>query len=96
MAKAKKNKYNVYDNGKLILQNVTSGEIEKVLGCKTICISNYAEREMKYKDRYTFEVTGTEDKAENDFITEWNRTVRLFRNVVWVKNGGRKLCVAKH
>lgn len=91
MAKARVNKYNVYDNGELILENATNGEILKYLGCTTINIPTYADKKVKYKKRYTFDVAGSEEKEESAFEREWNKTVRLFRNVVWVKEGGRRL-----
>jgi hypothetical protein len=95
LAKAKINRYNVYDNGKLIMENATRKEIVDALGCTTINIIAYADKKLKYQKRYTFEVAGSEEKEESDFEREWNKTVRLFKNVIWVKDGGRKLCVAK-
>lgn len=91
MAKAKINKYNVYDNGELFMKDATNGEIVKALGCTTINIPTYADKKMKYQKRYTFEVAGSEEIAESNFEREWNKTVRLFRNVIWVKEGGRRL-----
>lgn len=90
------NKYNVYDNAQLILENATSGEIKKVLGCTTICINNYAEEKMKYKGRYTFEITESEGvEVDGKFVKEWREVVNLFKNVIWVESGGRKLCIGK-
>ena len=90
------NRYNVYDNGHLIIENATSGEITKALDCKTICINTYAEEKMRYKERYTFVIVGTEQQvSDNDFVKEWEKMVSLFKNVVWVKSGGRKLCIGK-
>lgn len=91
MAKSKINKYNVYDNGELILENATRKEIVETLGCTTINIPTYADKNVKFQKRYTFEVAGSEEKEESDFEREWNKTIRLFKNVVWVKEGGRKL-----
>lgn len=91
------NKYNVYDNGNLVLENVTSRVIINTLGC-TISLPRYAEEKTKWKGRYTFESCGVEEKVaavDPIFENEWNAAVALFKNVIWVKAGGRKLCVNK-
>lgn len=94
----KVNKYNVYDNGKLVLEEVTHRTVVNTLGCTTINIGLYAERKTKWKDRYTFELCEVEEKSaavDPKFESEWNAAVGLFKNVVWVKQGGRRLCVSK-
>ena len=91
MSKSKVNTYNVYDNDELIMKDVTRKQIVEALGCTTINIPTYAEEKVKYKKRYTFEVAGSDEKEESAFEREWNKTVRLFRNVIWVKEGGRRL-----
>lgn len=52
----KANKYNVYDNGKMIMENVTFRDIAKKIGCSTINIPTYIEEGHKYAGRYTFEL----------------------------------------
>ena len=90
------NRYNVYDNDRLIIENATNAEIMKALDCNTICINTYAEEKMRYKGRYTFVLTAKEEIVPyDDFIKEWERMVKLFKNVIWVKSGGRKLCIGK-
>lgn len=94
----KVNKYNVYDNGKLVLEEVTHRVVVNALGCPTINIALYASQGTKYQHRYSFELCGTEEtKAAVDpkFESEWNAAVALFKNVIWVKTGGRRLCVSK-
>ena len=93
----KVNKYNVYDNGKLIIENATHREIAKEIDCSTICISNYVDNGNKFAGRYTFEFSGVAepDNAETTFVREWNAAVAPFKNVIWVKSGGRRLCVGK-
>ena len=93
----KVNKYNVYDNGNLILENVTQRMIVNTLGCTTISIPKYAEERMKWQKRYSFERCGVEtpETIETAFAREWNAVVALFKNVIWVKKGGRKLCISK-
>lgn len=93
----KMNKYNVYDNGNLVLENVTSRVIINTLGC-SISIPRYAEEKTKWKGRYTFESCGAEElpaAVDPKFEREWNAAVALFKNVIWVKKGGRRLCVSK-
>lgn len=92
----KRNRYNVYDDDSLIIENATSGEITKALDCQTICINTYAEEKMKYKGRYTFVIVETEERIPGeDFVKEWQEMVKLFKNVIWVKTGGRKLYLSK-
>ena len=94
----KVNKYNVYDNGKLILEEVTHRAIANTLGCTTISITRYATEKLKWKNRYTFELCGvveTSAAVDSKFEKEWNATVALFKNVVWVKEGGRRLNVSR-
>ena len=88
-------KYNVYDNGKLVLNEVTHRVIVNAIGCTTINIGLYADRKTKWKDRYTFELCGDAQPEikETAFAREWNATVALFKNVIWVKSGGKSLKV---
>ena len=91
----KVNKYNVYDDGKLIIENVTFREIAQELDCATISIPYYIESGCKYQDRYTFELYSTEhpETKENAFAREWNAACAKFKNVIWVKSGGKRLKV---
>jgi len=91
-------KYNVYDKGKLVLENVTQRIVINALGCTTINIGLYAEKGTRWKERYTFELCGEEEiktAVDPKFEKEWNAVVALFRNVIWVKEGGRRLRVGK-
>ena len=93
----KVNKYNVYDNGKMIMENVTFRDIAKEIGCSTISIPAYIEAENKYAGRYTFELYESDQPEpavkETAFAREWNAAVAPFRRVIWVKSGGRQLSV---
>ena len=93
------NTYNIYDNGVMVIENVTSSEIIRYLKCsKSINFQNYADRNVKFRGRYTFEVNqcynevATTDMRDG-FCEEWEAAVRAFKNVIWVKEGGRKLCI---
>ena len=58
------NTYNRYDNGVMIMENVTGGEIIRFLGCsKSINFQNYADRNVKFRDRYTFEINQRYDEV---------------------------------
>ena len=86
--------YNVYDNGDLILENVSSYEIREHIGEKSLNIAVYANNGHKFKGRYTFEIIDEIDakrQEEIEFINAWTEAVRPFKNVKWVKEGGRKL-----
>lgn len=93
------NTYNMYDNGVMVMENVTGGEIVRYLRCsKSINFQNYAERNVVFRGRYTFKINqhynevATTDMRDG-FSEEWEAAVRAFKNVIWVKEGGRKLCV---
>lgn len=93
------NTYNLYDNGEKVMEDVTGAEIIRFLGCsKSINLQNYADRNVKFRGRYTFEINqyynevATTDMRDG-FSEEWEAAVRAFKNVIWVKEGGRKLCV---
>lgn len=90
----KMNKYNVYDNGELIMANVTFRDIAKKIGCSTISIPNYIENGTKYAGRYTFGLCEEQPETkETAFSKKWNATVAPFKNVIWVKSGGKQLRV---
>lgn len=91
----KANKYNVYDKGKMIMENVTHREIAKKIGCSTISIPAYIEAGNKYAGRYTFELSGVVEanNAETAFARKWNAAVAPFKRVIWVKSGGKQLRV---
>ena len=94
----KVNKYNVYDNGELIMKNVTFRDIAKQIGCSTISIPCYIDSGNKYAGRYTFEFYEAEkteepERRETAFEKEWNAAVAPFKRVIWVKTGGKQLKV---
>jgi hypothetical protein len=51
------NLYDVYDMGKLIMQNVTNKEVAVALDCK-IVVSTYAKNNKSYHGRYRFTIAG--------------------------------------
>ena len=84
--------YNLYDNGSLALQGVTRRDIESYLGEKLPTgITQYVKDKNKYKGRYL--ITYHDKVNEDPFVREWNEVVKPFRNVIWVKEGGKRLVV---
>lgn len=88
-------RYNVYDNGELILQNAKRKEVVAKIGLNTISFARYAKEGAAYKGRYTFDIYEDDEKMdtlqETAFCEKWKVAVAPFKNVVWVKSGGRKL-----
>lgn len=91
------NRYNVYDNRNLILENVTRVEMLKVVDCSKIKIQDYIDEGRTYKGRYTFEYGDAGEKynaaQQVAFEERWKEVVAPFRNVIWVKQGGKRLRV---
>lgn len=88
--------YNVYDNGELILTNVTTAEIKEALGFAPPSIPQYVGTGHRFKGRYTFKwgkPVETVDQTLLEFKKEWEEAIAPFKNVVWVKEGGRKLTI---
>lgn len=83
--------YDVYDGDEKIFENVNRYEIEALLGEKLPSgLTSYIVNEMRFKGRYLFTYTS----ANSDpLFKEWEDAVRPFKNVIWVKTGGRRLRV---
>lgn len=54
--------YNVFENGKLVMEKVTSKEICNQLGFRKQNLTEYIRRQLKYKGIYTFERYGEAEK----------------------------------
>lgn len=71
--------YNVYDNGELILENVTPKEIREAIGENIQNVTVYASSGHKFKGRYTFESanddTIVKTQSELAFEKEWAEAV---------------------
>lgn len=84
-----RHKYDVFDTkkDKLILSDVNSGEIEKVIGLKRDKTSTYARKQYLFQKRYritsktipTEEVKINRTKEVKRVMNEWDR-VRLMVN----------------
>lgn len=89
------NLYNVYDNGKLIMEKATRKEIVEKIGFKTVNVARYATEGVKYQDRYTFDVYDVKKESAQTiaFKEKWNAAVAPFKKVTWVESGGKQLRV---
>lgn len=95
------NVYNVYDDGELMLENVTREEIIKNIGSAPVRMSEYINRKLIYRDKYSF-LYGNSDyvnsisshsTAMDNFAKRWSDAIRPFKKVEWSKTEGRKLLV---
>lgn len=90
-------RYNVYDNGELIMEKVQYKEIVDRLGGLSVSLTRYASEGLKYKQRYTFEHCDDIEKQESiqeiRFREQWEEVTAPFKNVVWVQSGGKQLKV---
>jgi len=87
--------YNVYDtmSGELVMNNATAMEIESHIGLSRGNISIYAKNYSLYDGRFRFKETGEIDTTMSLVMADWDRTVSMFKNVKWVKYGGKKLYI---
>lgn len=82
--------YNVYDNGKLVLENAYAEDVGELVGNEKLNIHYYVRNHFIYKGRYRIEKADSE-LARSVFAREWNEAIAPFKRVIWVKSGGRKL-----
>lgn len=82
--------FNVYDNGKLVLENGYLTDVAEFLGNENLNVHYYVRNAFLYKGRYRIEKADS-DLARTSFEREWNEAVAPFKRVIWVKRGGRKL-----
>lgn len=54
--------YNVFKDGELVMEKVTSKEICNQLGFRKQNLTEYIRRQLKYKGSYTFERYGEAEK----------------------------------
>lgn len=85
----KKTYYNVYEDGKRIMEHVTQKEIAEKLNCSTNKVSYYGGSRNKLDGKYIIEIL--EDLPQKSFEERWNEVVAPFGRVSWSKTEGRKL-----
>lgn len=87
-------RYNVYDNGKRVLHNAPVKEVIELTGNPKINLSRYIQTGQRHRGRYTFEYgDAPEVEVTPEFKKAWNAAVGPFKNVIWVKSGGKQLRV---
>jgi len=85
------NRYNVYDNGVEVGTWLKPSEASLLTGVPIHNICDYASNEWTYAGRYTIRI----GNGDEEFMQNWDAAVALFKRVMWVKIGGRKLHVSK-
>jgi len=88
---AKANKYNIYEEDKIILENVTEREAEKTLGKTKVHFGYYATSKRIYKGKCTVEYADKENHGESisypfskETYAEWTRMNERYGNIVEV------------
>lgn len=88
------NKYNLYDNGELVLKNVRSGIIRNMLGISSSRLTNLVDTGALCKGRYKVERSEIESSDREtketvklkqhaigeDMLREWDEVTRMFRS----------------
>lgn len=87
-------KYNLYDNGEIVLKNVRPNVINKMLGITHSRISNLIDTGTLYKKRYRIERVDDDNLAYikdsmeqkrkmfgEDTLKEWDEVTQKFRNL---------------
>ena len=87
----KKAYYNVYEDDRLIMENVTKKEITERLPCSLRSLEHYLGSRKKMDGKYSFEIY--EKEAKPVFEEKWDEAVAPFKRVKWSKTEGRKLSV---
>lgn len=86
-------KYNLYDNGIIVFQNVKGNVIKNALGIEYSRITDLVKTGGLYKGRYKIERLAAEENARyyedsmkqkqhafgEDILREWDEVVMLFR-----------------
>lgn len=65
--------YNVFENGKLVMEKVTSKEICNQLGFRRQNLTDYIQRQLKYKGVYTFKRYGDEEPEHSYYDRSLSR-----------------------
>lgn len=87
-------RYNIYDNGKRVLHNASVKEVKELIENPKINLTGYIQTGQRYRGRYTFEYgDAPEVEVTPKFRKDWEAAVAPFKNVIWVKNGGKQLRV---
>jgi len=82
--------YNLYEDGKLVLENVYPEDIQDFFGNEKLSVAHYALNGFVYRGHFTM-TKGDPELVRNMFSKAWKEAVAPFKRVQWVKSGGRKL-----
>ena len=92
------NKYNVYYKDKLYLKEKTADEISNAICCSAQAVRNAAIRNNilhgKFEIKQIVFTETTPKYLSGSFQSEWNKMREMYKNVVWVKQGGKILRVS--
>lgn len=84
-------RFDLYDGDEIVLENATHGEVDDFLGAK-INLTQYIRNKMTYRGKYTIHYA--DNLSEPDpFIKAWEEARAPFKNIVWVREGGRRLII---
>lgn len=95
-------KYNLLFNGRIYKKGMTAAEIAEVLNCEKNTVYKAAMEGTKIKKHYSLErvetagqatVLDPKSKIPSEFEKQWREETARFKNVQWVKIGGKKLQV---
>jgi len=94
--------YDVYENGELICENKTCGQVSEITGIDSAHVWNYAEYGICRYKRYMVAFTGepiaqcrSKDKEPIEFKRLWQKAVAPFKKVAWSRTEGKKLHIKK-
>lgn len=91
-----KYRYMAYKNGKLFAWANNQKVLAKMIGASQAMISDAVLNKKKIYEEYTIIKKEVENyKRIPEIYKEWDEVVKPFKNVEWVKEGGRKLAVQK-
>lgn len=96
-------KYNLYQGDKLYLEGKTAPEISKMFGCTQTAVHSAYMHDHKLCKKYRVERVSaakpedTEEKPHvpDTFWMEWRKMNEMFKKVIWVEKGGKRLKVSK-
>lgn len=82
--------YSLYNfiTGECLLRDVTRREVAENTGMHVNSVTAYARERRIYKGKYSIQSAKKKTEGEK-FTEEWNRVTEPFKNVKWVKKGGK-------
>lgn len=85
-------RYNIYENDELVYENIENKDVFLIFGKKpTSGLNWYAEKHYKLFRKYDVRRADGDIFLDKEFKIQWEYMQSLFKNVIWVKEGGRRL-----